>query len=133
MSIHTELERNQVANGSIPSFLLTNSMILGKLVTQRRISLWNMYLLYTRFSRSITSTFVHLFKNENTATFQFLGEKIGISPWFHPSLALQSAAGSFASLSGRPVSFTGGEIHGFWYCGVDKKESRSMKRQDMGK
>ena len=28
-----------------------------------------MYLLYTRFSRSITSTFVHLFKNENTATF----------------------------------------------------------------
>ena len=80
MSIHTELERNQVANGSIPSFLLTNSMILGKLVTQRRISLWNMYLLYTRFSRSITSTFVHLFKNENTATFQFLGEKIGISP-----------------------------------------------------
>lgn len=132
MSIHTELERNQVANGSIPSFLLTDSMILGKLVSQRRVSLWNICLLYTRLSRSTTSTSVHLFKNENTATFQFLGEKIGI-PLVPSFLGPIESSGIFCVSIWEASKFHW--VRNIWLllCGVDKKQSRSMKRQDMGK
>lgn len=55
MSVHVGQERNQVGKGTIPAFPLSNSVVLGKLVvwfTQRRLSLWSMYMMYTRCIRS---------------------------------------------------------------------------------
>ena len=100
--------------GLIPAFPLTNSMVLGKLVNfsglLREDCPFGICIWYIQNVSDTQATFYFC-----SLTWEWKHSHLPVPgtidrhfPWFHPSLAPHRAAGSFVSLSGRPLSSTRG-------------------------